>query len=103
LSIPHCEATGDGLTMAFAGVQAEFEIITKDEYGNLLTGLVTTQFQVELRGPTTITGTTKNNLDGTVTATFISTKSGSYQNYITASTINIENSPATTNIDPGKF
>jgi len=100
LNIPSCYAIGAGLNAGIAGVQSSFLIITRDAYNNTLSGLVTTPFAVELKGPTTIVGTTRSNINGTITASYVSTIAGSFRNYISASGVNISGSPYPTSISP---
>jgi len=91
------------LTKGLSGIVSQFKIITKDEFDNEIREQATVQFKVEVTGPTTYFAETENNLDGTVTAYYVPTVAGLFETKITASQVDIKNSPAETVIDPCKL
>ena len=74
--VSSCSASGDGLTVSYAGVQTTFSISCKDVFGSAATGAI---FSVQLSGPIVITpSVSSSNVLGTYQCIYEAVKAGSY-------------------------
>jgi hypothetical protein len=93
-------AEGEGLTTATCGKSATFNVIVKDEAGNIverssLPSSIEEFLTVTLKGPQAVEVNMKDNNDGTFTVNYITTSTGNYSLVVLCAGGPIQGSPFT--------
>ena len=98
----HTTAFGDGLSSTVAGTLTEFQILSKDTYGNAERASAGGNFSVTLRGPQTIHAKVSDLLSGMYVASYTPLTAGQYAVEVLYDQIPIFGSPYTTIVRPGR-